>query len=414
VNGPRLTIRSRIALLCTGMFVACGAVLVAITYTLLVTLPPVTSTSIPPEQAARLAECGDELQRADIDAERRTHCLTVVKAATDAAFSAGAQRQRDETLTHLLWYSSAMLAVSTALAALGGWMVARRILRPVHVLTAAARAASEHNLSARVSLSGPRDEIRELADTFDGMLVRLEAAFDSQRRFIANASHELRGPMTDMRTTVDVVLSKPAPTAEELLGMGRDIRTAVDQANALINALLTLARNEHGLTVREPVDLAAVAQDVLDSVDTGDRQRHTSLEPAATTGDPVLLERLVTNLVDNALRYNTPGGTIRLTTATADGQAILTVTNTGPVIAPNAVDGLLEPFRRLHDRSDHDGFGLGLAIVASIAAAHDGTVTAKTRPAGGLKVTVTLPATPERIRGTARGVGSNSRKEEEE
>jgi signal transduction histidine kinase len=395
---PRLTIRSRIALLCTGLFVTCGAILVAITYTLVATLlPVVSSTSLSPGQGDALAACGDDLQRTDIDAQRRSDCLRVVKTFTDPAFSsgveAGAQRQRDETLTHLLKYSVATLAVVAVLAAVGGWMIARRVLLPVHVLTMTARAASEHDLSGRVWLSGPRDELRELADTFDGMLGRLQTAFDGQRRFIANASHELRSPLTDMRTTIDVVLSKPAPTPAELVGMGRDIRTAVDQADALINALLTLARTEYGLTVREPVDLAAVAEDVLDSVDPADRQHHTSLQPAATTGDPVLLERLVTNLVDNAVRYNIPGGTIRLTTATVDDHATLVVTNTGPIIAPNTLDGLFEPFRRLHDRSSTEGFGLGLAIVASICAVHDGTVTAEPLPDGGLKVTITLPST---------------------
>jgi signal transduction histidine kinase len=406
MTGPRLTIRSRITLLCTGLFVTCGAILVAITYTLVATLlPVVTSASISPQQRAYLADCGQDLQRTDAnaDAERRNRCLEAVKAltdpdfdtTTDPAFNAGvnlgAQRQRDETLNALLTYSLATLAAVAVLAALGGRMIARRVLRPVHKLTVAAQAASEHNLSARVSLDGPRDELRELADTFDGMLGRLHIAFDSQRRFIANASHELRSPMTEMRTTVDVVLSKPAPTPDELIGMGRDIRTAVDQADALINALLTLTRNEYGLTVREPVDLAAVAEEVLDSVDVGDLHRHMSLQLAVTTGDPVLLERLITNLVDNAVRYNVPGGTIRLTTSTVDGQAVLTVANTGPVIDPDAVDGLLEPFRRLHDRSDNDGFGLGLAIVASIATVHDGTVTARPLPGGGLAVTVALP-----------------------
>jgi signal transduction histidine kinase len=393
-----MTIRSRITLLCTGLFVTCGAILVAITYTLVATLlPAVTADSVSPEQRAYLAGCGQDLQRTDTDADRRSRCVKAVKAVTDPAFDAGvdlgARRQRDETLTHLLWYSVATLTVVAALAALGGRMIARRVLRPVHVLTTTAREASERNLSARVSLRGPRDELRELADTFDRMLGRLQTAFDSQRRFIANASHELRSPMTDMRTTVDVVLSKPAPTPDELVGMGRDIRTAVDQADALINALLTLARNEYGLTVREPVDLAAVVEEVLDSVDTGDRHPHAALGSAATAGDPVLLERLVTNLVDNAVRYNIPGGTVRLTTSTVAGRAVLTVANTGPHIAPDAVDGLMEPFRRLSDRSDHDGFGLGLAIVASIAAVHEGTVSARPRPGGGLQVTVALPAT---------------------
>jgi signal transduction histidine kinase len=415
MTGPRLTIRSRITLLCTGLFVICGAVLVVITYTLVATLlPVVTSASISPEQRAYLAGCGHDLQRSDVDVERRTRCLKAVKAVTDPAFDAdvdpafdagvdlGAQRQRDETLTHLLAYSLATLAVVAVLAALGGWMIARRVLRPVHMLTMAAQAASEHNLSARVSLDGPRDELRELADTFDRMLGRLHTAFDSQRRFIANASHELRSPMTDMRTTVDVVLSKPAPTPDELIGMGRDIRTAVDQADALINALLTLTRNEYGLTVREPVSLAAVAEEVLDAVDLGDLHQYTSLQPAATTGDPLLLERLIINLVDNALRYNIPGGTIELTTSTVDGRAVLTVANTGPVIALDAVDGLLEPFQRLHDRSNNDGFGLGLAIVASISAVHGGTVTAQPLPGGGLNVTVILPeASPESDNTTA-------------
>lgn len=405
MTGPRLTIRSRVTLLCTGLFVICGAVLVVITYTLVATLPPeVTSASISPEQRANLASCGQDLQRNDVDVERRDQCLKVVKAVTDpasdTAFDAGvdvgAQRQRDETLTHLLTYSLATLAVAAVLAALGGWMIARRVLRPVHMLTVAAQEASEHNLSARVSLDGPRDELRDLADTFNRMLGRLHTAFDSQRRFIANASHELRSPMTDMRTSIDVVLSKPEPTSGELVGMGRDIRIAVDQADKLIDALLTLTRNEYGLTVHERVSLAALAEEVIDSIDLGDLHRHTSLEPASTTGDPMLLERLIINLVDNALRYNIPGGTIRLTTSTVDDRTVLTVANTGPIIDSHATDGLLEPFRRLHDRSDTDGFGLGLAIVASIAAAHGGTVTAQPIPEGGLNVTVALPkARPE-------------------
>jgi signal transduction histidine kinase len=419
---PRLTIRSRITLLCTGLFVICGAILVVITYTLVATLlPTVDSASIPPKQAAYLADCGRDLQRTDVDPERRSRCLSAVKELTDPALEAGtdpafqvgvnlgAQRQRDQTLTHLLVYSLATLAAVAALAALGGWMIARRVLRPVHQLTRAAQEASEHNLSARVSLDGPLDELREMADTFNGMLGRLHTAFESQRRFIANASHELRSPMTDMRTTVDVVLSKPAPTLDELVGMGRDIRTAVDQADTIMDALLTLTRNEYGLTVREPVDLAAVAEEVLDSVELAGLRRHTSLRPATTAGDPVLLERLIINLVDNAVRYNVPGGTIRLTTSTMDGRAVLTVANTGSLIAPEAVDGLMEPFRRLHDRSGNDGFGLGLAIVASISAVHGGTTTAQPLPEGGLHVRVDLPvAGPESGSTVARDAGRDS------
>jgi signal transduction histidine kinase len=282
----------------------------------------------------------------------------------------------------------------TVLAALAGWLVAGRVLRPVHRITAAARAASEHNLSGRVALTGPRDELRELADTFDDMLTRLDAAFGSQRRFIANASHELRTPLTVMRTTIDVVLAKPAPTPAELTAMAEDVRAAADHAEALIEALLTLARNERGLTVREPADLATVAEDVLDTADLDGLLLRTSLTPAATSGDPVLLERLVANLVDNAVRYNVPGGEVTVLTSTVDSQAQLVVANTGPVIEPATVAGLFEPFRRLHDRTATDGVGLGLAIVASITAVHAGTVTATALPGGGLEVTVTVPNAP--------------------
>jgi signal transduction histidine kinase len=259
-------------------------------------------------------------------------------------------------------------------------------------VTKMARELSAGDLSRRIALPGPNDEIKQLADTFDAMLARLEAAFDGQRRFIANASHELRTPLTVMRASVDVVLAKPAPTSGELVRMGRDVRGAVEQAEALIAALLTLASNERGLVVRQTVDLATVVEDVLDATDTGDRRVQVSLRPAPTTGDPILLERLAGNLLDNAVRYNTPGGNVWLATSTVNGLAVLTVANTGPVIAPVAVDGLFEPFRRLHERTGGDGFGLGLAIIASIAAVHGGSVSAQPRPDGGLQVTVRLPA----------------------
>jgi len=309
VTRPRLTIRARLALLCTGLFAACGAIVVAITYALVAHLPLAGSSAVPP-RAAYVISCRDDLKKANLDPERRAQCEESVRVLGDAfsdGVDQGAQRQRDKTLANLLWYSLGTLGAVSLLAAFAGWFVAGRVLRPIHQITAAARTASEHNLSARVALTGPRDELRELATTFDEMLGRLEAAFEGQRRFIANASHELRTPLTVMRASVDVVLAKPAPTSEELHGMGRDVRAAVDQAQSLIDALLTLARNEYGLTVHEQVDLATVAEDVLDSVDPGDRHRQVSLRPALTSGDPVLLERLVANLVDNATRLQRAG-----------------------------------------------------------------------------------------------------------
>jgi signal transduction histidine kinase len=373
----------RLTLLYTGLFVACGAVVIAITYGLV--------ASLPAERTDPFARLGSAIRDRDVcpfeDDQLRAQC----KDAFRQAANAGAQDQRDATLAHLLRYSLLTLTAATLLAGLAGWIVAGRVLRPVHQITQAARTASEHNLSARVSLRGPRDELRELADTFDAMLGRLQAAFESQRRFIANAGHELRTPLTVMRATLDVVLAKPAPTPGELRRMGQDVRAAIDHAERLITALLTLARSDRGLTVHEPVDLATVAEDVLDATDHSDRRLHASLEPARTSGDPVLLERLVANLVDNALRYNAPGGDLWLTTSTVDGQATLVVANTGPVIAGHALGVLFEPFQRLQGRTSSDGFGLGLAIVASITAAHHGTVTAQPRPGGGLTVTVAMP-----------------------
>jgi signal transduction histidine kinase len=304
----------------------------------------------------------------------------------------GAQHQRDLTLSHLLQYSLITLGVVIVLAAILGWIVGGRALRPVHTITAAARAASEHNLSARVALRGPRDEFHELAETFDEMLNRLQAAFEGQKRFIASASHELRTPLAVMRATVDVVLDNPDSTPADLRYMAADIRAAVDHAEHLIDALLILARNERGLTVHEELDLATVAEDVLDTADLADRRVHSTLEPAVISGDPVLAERLVANLVDNAVRYNAALGDIWISTGTVPGSSRLSVANTGPLISSVEADRIFQPFQRLNDRTSHEGFGLGLTIVASIAEVHGGSATARPRDDGGLSITVTIPS----------------------
>ena len=386
---PRLTIRVRLTLLYTSLFAACGAIVVAISYVLVAQLP--VATEGPRDQfvadnpAGLLARCDQARKHPNPDQNLLRKCDTLLQHQ-------GALSQRAATVSHLLQYSLITLAVVIALAALAGWIIAGRVLRPVHRITAAARAASDQNLSTRVALTGPRDELRDLADTFDTMLARLQAAFEGQQRFIANASHELRTPLTVMRATVDVVLAKPDRAPSELRSMGQDIRAAVDQAEVLVDALLTLARTEHGLTRRDEVDLATVAEDALDTVGVRGQQVHASLASAVTSGDPVLLERLVTNLIDNAARYNVPGGDIWLTTVTGHGRARLDIANTGPVISPADTGSLFQPFQRLTDRTTADGFGLGLALVASITAAHHGTVTAHPRDGGGLCITVALPA----------------------
>jgi len=380
---PRLTVRTRLTLLYTGLFAVCGATVVAVSYILVARLEPQGQGRQAP--ASFVARCRSE--------QLSAHPSERVLAKCNAYFQLqGAQHQRDLTLSHLLQYSLITLGVVIVLAAILGWIVGGRALRPVHTITVAARAASEHNLSARVALRGPRDELHELAETFDEMLDRLQAAFEGQKRFIASASHELRTPLAVMRATVDVVLDNPDSTPADLRCMAADIRAAVDHAEHLIGALLILARNERGLTIHEEFDLATVAEDVLDTADLADRRVHTTLEPAVIWGDPVLAERLVANLVDNAVRYNAASGDIWISTRSVAGSSQLSVANTGPLISSAEADSVFQPFQRLNDRTSHEGFGLGLTIVASIAAVHGGSATACPRDGGGLSITVTIPS----------------------
>jgi signal transduction histidine kinase len=392
VSRPRLTVRAQLTLLYTGLFAICGAIVVAVSYALVAQLG--TSGQGGQPSPSRLASfvvrCRSERLFAHPDRPIFAKCSVALQQL-------GAQHQRDLILSHLLQYSLITLAVVIALAAILGWVFAGRALRPVHRITAAARAASEQNLSARVALRGPRDELHELAETFDDMLARLQVAFESQQRFIANASHELRTPLAVMRTTIDVVLDNPDSAPDDLRSMGEDIRAAVGHAEQLIGALLILARNQRGLTVQEEVDLATVAEDVLDTVCLDDRQVHATLEPAFITGDLVLVERLVANLIDNAIRYNLASGDIWISTRAEVGSSQLIVANTGPVVSPADVDHIFQPFQRLTGRTSQDGFGLGLAIVASIAAIHGGTVTAYPREEGGLSVMVKIPSAGEPV-----------------
>jgi signal transduction histidine kinase len=392
VGRPRLTVRARLTLLYIGLFGGCGVLVVAVSYAQVARLPAqVQGRGGDTPSASDLAGFAQRCR----SAETSVHPDARILAKCAAYFQqVGAQGQREATLAHLLQYSLITLAVVIALAAVLGWFFAGRALRPVHRITTAARAASEHNLSARVAATGPRDELRELAETFDAMLGRLQAAFEGQQRFIANASHELRTPLAVMRATVDVVLDDPDASPGDLRAMAADIRASVDHAEHLIGALLLLARNERGLTVREKVDLATVAEDVLDVFGRpGGPRVHASLEPAVISGDPVLAGHLIANLIDNAIRYNlAEGGDVWISTREVAGRSELTVANTGPLVDPDDVGRIFQPFERLSDRTSHDGSGLGLAIVASIAAIHGGTATAGPREDGGLAVTVQLPA----------------------
>jgi len=376
-----LSTRSRLTLLYASLFALGGAALALITYLLVArTLHDVTATSIPPGVQQQIAQCVNGAQNVGAD---------TMKCA--GLYANGVQAGASAALTHLLTYSLLSLAGVTLLAVAAGWIVAGRILRPVHRLTAAARAAGEQNLSQRIALQGPRDELRELADTFDTMLERLDRTFTSQRQFIANASHELRTPLTVMRTAIDVVLAQPEPTRAELVSMTAEVRQAVDHSERLIEALLVLARVNQTRARTDPLDLAAVAEVALEGRTANGITTTATLGEAPVTGDGVLLERLVANLLDNAERYNIAGGTVTISTTAHDATSVLRVVNTGAVVPANKVERLFLPFTRLSGRTRHDGFGLGLALVSSIATVHNGTVHATAVSTGGLDITVRLP-----------------------
>jgi signal transduction histidine kinase len=280
-----------------------------------------------------------------------------------------------------------------------GWVMSGRVLRPVRTITETARRASERHLGERLALTGPRDELKELADTFDAMLERLDRAFAAQRRFVANASHELRTPLTVMRTAIDVTLAKPTRTQRQLEDLAARVRVSIDRAEDMINALLTLAVSEQGPASYEFLDLATATEDAVDIAAAGIERLslrvQTDLEPAQTMGDPHLLERMVGNLVDNAVRHNEPGGWMQLRTGTNGTTVFLQVANSGPVIAEDEVPSLFEPFRRAAGRtSTTEGAGLGLSIAQSIAAVHGATVAARWQATGGLDICITLPRYP--------------------
>ena len=314
-----------------------------------------------------------------------------------------AARQLGEALAEaarqrVLQAGSVAFLLAVAATVLLAWVITGQVLRPLHDVTATARRLSAESLDERLRLPGPRDEVAELADTFDAMLDRLQAAFQSQRRFVANASHELRTPLAVVRTEVDVTLADPAADAAELRRMASVIRDATLRAQQLVDGLLVLARTEGGaLRAREVADLADLAEAALRIVASEAHSRALQvtkrMTPALTVGDPALLERVVGNLVENAVRHNVDGGWMEVCTDLTGAHATLRVASSGDVIAPEAVTALFEPFHRGGvARTAHDGAGLGLSIVHAVVVAHGGTVHAQPVPGGGLAVTVQLPA----------------------
>jgi signal transduction histidine kinase len=287
-----------------------------------------------------------------------------------------------------------------------GYVVAGRALSPVRRVTGLARRVTQERLDERIAMTGPHDELRDLADTLDGMLDRLAAAFDGQRRFVANASHELRTPLTIIRAEVEVALADPDASAAELRQMGEVVLEAADRTQALLDSLMVLARSQQALPRREPVDLAAAARTAAAICEREAEASHIDvrldLQAAPIEGDPPLVERLVANLVENAVRHNVRGGSVRVTTRPGH----VRVENTGPAIAADDVRRLAEPFERLGRDSDGPGAGLGLSIVRAVADAHGAELILNPRAAGGLDAEVTFPhrspsgSTPARMRST--------------
>ncbi len=299
---------------------------------------------------------------------------------------------RDETLRALLLGTGAALVALLGLSLLVGWLAAGRALRPVGKLTGRARQLSEEDLQQRLGLDGPNDELKELADTIDGMLDRLEKAFNAQRQFSASVSHELRTPLSVIRAEADVALADPDATERERV-FAEKMRDAADRSESLLDSMLTLARSESTMSNRVIVDLADLAGDTLsartDGADRAGIAIDIDLHTAEVEADPWLIERVVVNLVDNAVKHNQPGGWVTMTVKAEGDEAVLQVANGGEVLSPDQVDLILQPFQRTN--RNRPGYGLGMTIVQSVVKAHEGTIQVEPRDEGGLVVTVRLP-----------------------
>ncbi|MFI2351189.1 sensor histidine kinase [Streptomyces sp. NPDC019443] len=384
----RPTIRIRLTLLYGGMFLIAGILLLSIIYLLTAQalqvrvgdLPfkIVTGQVQPTTEWCRLPEQGTGEQFNEAVAG----CL---------------QHQREMALDDLLRRSLFALLGLSIIAFAFGYAMAGRVLSPLGRITRTARQVAGSDLARRIELDGPDDELKELADTFDEMLDRLERAFTAQRRFVANASHELRTPLAINRTLLEVHLSDPGAPVE-LQQLGKTLLATNERSEQLVEGLLLLARSDNQIVERKPVDLAEVATRAVDQARAEAEATGVEIRgrraPAVVQGNGVLLERIALNLVQNAVRYNIPeGGWVEVTTETEQGQAVLVVSNTGPVVPAYEIDNIFEPFRRLRqERTGSDkGVGLGLSIARSVARAHGGRIIAEPREGGGLVMRVTLP-----------------------
>ncbi|GAB7042103.1 MULTISPECIES: sensor histidine kinase [Catenuloplanes] len=377
---PRLTVRARLTLTYAALVAGCTVALTAAVYLFMryvpayhvaLAVPGVDSGTAAPAGATRVRRLGE---------------LDGISIATAGDF-----------LNTLLLASSGALVLLTAAGVLAGWIMAGRIVRPLATINAAATRAATGTLDHRIALSGPRDEIRDLSDTFDRMLASLERSFAAHRRFAANASHELRTPLATTKTMLDVALDDPGTDAAAFRQLAERLREVNRASIETVDALLDLADAQSGTTVREPVDLAAVAASAVAELRAEASAAAVTLaDPAGAAtaiGDPVLLRQAVSNLLRNAIRHNHAGGRAAIVLHRAGRHARVTVTNTGPRVPESAVATLTEPFTRAAGRAltRGAGHGLGLPLVAAVASAHDAVLTLLPNPSGGLTVLLDLP-----------------------
>jgi signal transduction histidine kinase len=402
---PRRTLRLRLTLLYGSLFLLSGAALLAITYLLVVNATSgfifTTQTDHGHDRATIVtglhhghplfAKGQTDNTGLHATAPGSTHAQSVTQ------LQAQAEQQHDSELHQLLLNSGIALAGMSVASILLGWIVAGRALRPLRTITATTREISATNLHRRLALDGPNDEVKDLGDTIDALLARLEDSFHAQRAFVANASHELRTPLTVSRAMLQFALADPGLTFDSLKAACADALNASAEHEQLLDALLTLARSQQHIEQHEKFDLAALVKDVIE----GRRQQaanydvalHAALEAAPVSGDPRLARQLVSNLLDNALVHNHTGGEARVTVDARPRRTTLTIENTGPRVPHDEIERLLQPFRRLTtDRtSDSPGYGVGLSIVAAIATAHDATLDIRPNRSGGLHVNVSFP-----------------------
>ena len=389
---PSRTVRLRLTVLYSGLFLASGAALLAITYLL------VRSTTGPNLIVPGGGRGGPYAPPALKAALARPDVARYIRDLASLEY-VRARSLHIHDLHQLLFWSGIALAIVTVVSVVLGWLVAGRVLRPLRAITATTQQISERNLHERLALPGPHDELKDLADTIDGLLARLQAHVAQQQRFAANASHELRTPLAITQTLLDVARNDRDGVNDELVGRLRAVNTrAID----LTEALLLLSRADQRSFSREPVDLSLVAEEATETLLPLSERRGATIETSGGTtpavGSHALLLQMTTNLLHNAIVHNLPDhGTIWITTTAGPKTIELTVENTGAHLTPELVATLVEPFQRGAERmhtDDHAGVGLGLALVNSITQAHDGTLTLTPRTGGGLHVTVQLPAAP--------------------